>query len=169
MSNKTKSPSEQDSDSLDENSPLILPRLIVTEEDTAEWVRRWPPPIPSVTSRIRHIFLKLDPPYGKISVSNLRWTRVGVLIAAVGLLYTLLHHEPVMSLYPALGSDASTATQRAEAVPVQVARTASTELKINVLPKPPAGGASASKDGEIAPTSTPTPPAGSLGLMGVGR
>ena len=55
MSNKTKSPSAQDSDSIDENTRLALPRLNVTEEDTAEWARRRPPTIPRGLSTLAGI------------------------------------------------------------------------------------------------------------------
>lgn len=128
------------------------PHLIVTPEDTAEWQRRRSPKTPvSIILRLKRLLMKLDPPSSKVSLSNLRWARIGVLIAGCTLLCTLVTYESVpiyAPSYPIRDGRFPAGIPGAAAVPVEVVGT-NPLSRASAYPTPPSS--SSAKSPMLAP------------------
>jgi hypothetical protein len=66
------------------NSNNVRP-LLITEEEGAAWRTRMSSEMAGLTSWLRRFVSKMDPPPETLSLSTLRWTRVGALAAVVAI------------------------------------------------------------------------------------
>jgi hypothetical protein len=104
--------------------------LVITDEDAADWRSRMPERIEGMVSYcIRlvavwgvRLFIKMDPPHGKLALSTFRWTRASALIAAVALIPALFSwsNPPQEATSSAAGKGNSAKAEEHTAPPVSV-------------------------------------------------